>query len=378
MTEPSPKPPKDDDRHPASWSFNRRSLELQPVSDEALAAQRAKVDAIMDAIFGPSSSDNEDAELGVELDDRVMASMVTQRLRTIFVIALTAARQDSAAESRNRLPCGHVAANIGDTGACEACNDMAAKYEQGRAEMREVAEAAREVVRQANLFWEGDGNPADFELATDQLAVSLRAISTHTEQGDTPETGKTMQERFNDGDMPTPTPTNDQEQSRVLSIDQIKAIARQRHAMTGYAGQKYEHHLQQVENILVEFGHTNYVWRAAAWLHDAIEDTGTTRGEVEKWCGRKVANLVWAVTGIGPNRKARNQSIYDKLALFPAACVLKIADRIANVEQTYLDGRADLGRMYLNEADEFGRVVEAHVPLEMCQRLNAALDRMRQ
>lgn len=160
-----------------------------------------------------------------------------------------------------------------------------------------------------------------------------------------------------------------------MILEQVREIARERHIMTRYAGQRYEHHLQTVENILVEFDHTNYVWRAAAWLHDAIEDTGTTRGEVEKWCGQTVGDLVWAVTGVGPNRKARNQSIYDKLVLYPAACVLKIADRIANVEQISIN-KMELGKMYLNEAVEFGRVVKENVPEEMYQRLNVALNKL--
>ena len=47
--------------------------------------------------------------------------------------------------------------------------------------------------------------------------------------------------------------------------------------------------------------------------------------------GVHVADLVWAVTGVGANRKERNQSIYDKIKNYPMAAVLKTADRIADL-----------------------------------------------
>lgn len=101
----------------------------------------------------------------------------------------------------------------------------------------------------------------------------------------------------------------------------------------------YTHHLQDVENVLVRFGWNTPHMRAAAWLHDVVEDTRGRPNEVrvrniEELFGEEIANLVNAVTSEdGPNRKTRNALTYPKIrAAGLEAVALKLADRIANVE----------------------------------------------
>jgi (p)ppGpp synthase/HD superfamily hydrolase len=48
--------------------------------------------------------------------------------------------------------------------------------------------------------------------------------------------------------------------------------------------------------------------------------------------GPHVTNLVWAVTGVGKNRKERNECAYGRMEQLPEALILKLADRIANAE----------------------------------------------
>ncbi len=114
------------------------------------------------------------------------------------------------------------------------------------------------------------------------------------------------------------------------------------YATEKHAGQKYgEHpytvHLQAVRDVLRWAGfHDGHPLTIAAWLHDTIEDTDATREDVAARFGDDVADLVWAVTGIGKNRKERNAAAYAKIReaqsrFFPATN-LKLADRIANVE----------------------------------------------
>jgi hypothetical protein len=68
----------------------------------------------------------------------------TYYLRRIF---MAEARREGA----ELLSCGHAAANIGGTGLCEACQDIAAAREQGRSERQildeAVVEAARETLK---------------------------------------------------------------------------------------------------------------------------------------------------------------------------------------------------------------------------------------
>lgn len=69
--------------------------------------------------------------------------------------------------------------------------------------------------------------------------------------------------------------------------------------------------------------------RLPGW-HDVVEDTKTPLSEIETLFGRNVAALVNAVSGVGKTRKERNASAYIKLAAYPRAVPLKLADRIAN------------------------------------------------
>jgi len=102
----------------------------------------------------------------------------------------------------------------------------------------------------------------------------------------------------------------------------------------------YTHHLQAVEQVLIRFCFQNDEnLRAAAWLHDVVEDTQGKANEVrardlEELFNEDVANLVSAVTSEnGPNRKTRNALTYPKIRETGArAIALKLADRIANVE----------------------------------------------
>lgn len=100
----------------------------------------------------------------------------------------------------------------------------------------------------------------------------------------------------------------------------------------------------------------------AAYLHDVVEDTACTLAEVERNFGEDVAQLVWAVTGVGENRKARNASIYEKLVSCPLAKNLKVADRIANLAPRDVGMRDKKRAMYLTERREFESAVAGADP----------------
>lgn len=111
-------------------------------------------------------------------------------------------------------------------------------------------------------------------------------------------------------------------------------------AELAHAGQRYNDevpystHLQAVVNVLARFDSTEPVMVCAAWLHDTIEDTGTSYNDIGSRFGSDVADLVFAVTSeLGRNRKERNMRTYPKIRAGGYwALRLKLADRIANVE----------------------------------------------
>lgn len=95
----------------------------------------------------------------------------------------------------------------------------------------------------------------------------------------------------------------------------------------------YTYHLHQVVAVLSRFGFTDSVIVCAGFLHDAIEDTNRSYNDIKRRFGEDVAELVYAVSSeLGRNREDRNKKTYPKIKGNCRATILKLADRIANVE----------------------------------------------
>jgi len=154
-----------------------------------------------------------------------------------------------------------------------------------------------------------------------------------------------------------------------------KAAAIAAHGDQRYGNKPYWRHLQDVEDVLKDFGFVSSDYQAAAWLHDVVEDTAITIDDIHNQFGKEVSRLVWAVTGEGHNRRARQASIMKKLHNTKEACPLKLADRIANLEAAVQEGNVQ-GKfaMYHKEQAEFAKVVQKHVPAEMWDRLVRLFD----
>lgn len=96
----------------------------------------------------------------------------------------------------------------------------------------------------------------------------------------------------------------------------------------------------------------------AMWLHDSIEDTNTTRDELEEHFGTDLADIVEAVSGTGSNRQEKLDSIVSKVEEHPDALIVKLCDRIANTRSSaasyYASNQpAGLFLMYVNEFPMF-------------------------
>ena len=120
----------------------------------------------------------------------------------------------------------------------------------------------------------------------------------------------------------------------------------------------YEKHLQDVVDILIRFGFSGkYI--IAAWLHDIIEDTAISYNKIKRQYGLEVAEMVYGVTDeLGRNRAEKKAKTLPKTASIPGSPVLKVADRIANIE---MGGKVD---MYVNEFDEFKTALFASLPAD--------------
>jgi (p)ppGpp synthase/HD superfamily hydrolase len=120
-----------------------------------------------------------------------------------------------------------------------------------------------------------------------------------------------------------------------------------------YGDWPYSFHLESVRFVLRDYGiEDNHPLAHAAWLHDTLEDTSVTFNDLLHCFGGTVAGLANAVTGVGPNRAARNADAYRKIQRTDDAVVLKLADRIANVEFSKANSQRKY-HMYQTEWDGF-------------------------
>jgi guanosine-3',5'-bis(diphosphate) 3'-pyrophosphohydrolase len=131
-----------------------------------------------------------------------------------------------------------------------------------------------------------------------------------------------------------------------------------------YGDKPYLHHLMQVAMVLPRFGfHPGVGSEAdqqrarnlilAAAMHDVVEDTSCTREDVAEVFGEAVALLVYAVSNEpGKNRRERHAKTHHKLIEIADAMILKLADRIANIETCHATKSPLLG-MYRREWPDF-------------------------
>jgi len=117
------------------------------------------------------------------------------------------------------------------------------------------------------------------------------------------------------------------------TLYKAQRFAREAHKGQKYGKHRYTYHLSKVCHE-VEFFAFPRKLMVAAWLHDTLEDTKTTKKDLEKSFGKDITDLVWAVTDEpGKNRKERMQKTLPKIkkaGFF--AIALKLCDRIANVK----------------------------------------------
>src|SRR5271155_988695 len=125
-------------------------------------------------------------------------------------------------------------------------------------------------------------------------------------------------------------------------VSEAADLAARRHngmQRKGRGGEPYINHLAEVANLLAaatDGADAELV--AAGWLHDAIEDTGTTQAELAQVFGERVAGLVVEVTDdmTLPRSERRWLQIVDAPHKSPVAKLIKIADKISNIRARVL------------------------------------------
>ena len=132
-------------------------------------------------------------------------------------------------------------------------------------------------------------------------------------------------------------------------MEKARYFAIASHGNQTYEGLPYFYHLEEVVDILIEFGFTQDAYMMAGYCHDILEDCPISYNDIKENFGLEVAEIVYCVTDeLGRNRKERKLKTYPKIATNRKAIIVKLADRIANMRNT-----GSMLDMYKKEHSEF-------------------------
>lgn len=152
--------------------------------------------------------------------------------------------------------------------------------------------------------------------------------------------------------------------STVRLVDSAFACAERCHgSQRRPGGEPYREHLLQVLEILViGAGVIEPDTLVAAVLHDVVEDTPCGLDEVRSRFGEDVAAIVaWVTHGageIGESRAVSRRRYLERLAHAPPAAILvKLADRLSNVQ------RLDTHPLPASQVRYYRETIEHVVPL---------------
>ena len=140
---------------------------------------------------------------------------------------------------------------------------------------------------------------------------------------------------------------------RITKLKEAAYFAISKHGNQTYDGYPYYYHLEQVVDVLKEFGYTEDLYLISGYLHDVIEDGDASYNDIKKLFGEDVAEIVYAVTDeLGRNRKERKEKTLPKIFSNQDAIIIKLADRIANMRNSK-KMKKDLNKMYQKEYETF-------------------------
>lgn len=145
--------------------------------------------------------------------------------------------------------------------------------------------------------------------------------------------------------------TKPETRKKVEFMLKVIEFAAKYHHGQMYGDVSYMEHLHHVNEIAQRFELSTDI-QIAAYLHDILEDTTCTFERIWMEFGWNIALLIFLVTDEpGTNRIERKEKTYPKTATRLDAVLLKLCDRIANVESS-LETNPKLFQMYKKEQHE--------------------------
>lgn len=163
---------------------------------------------------------------------------------------------------------------------------------------------------------------------------------------------------------------------RLTLLDEAKYLAISLHGAQTYDGYPYYYHLEEVVDVLKEFGFTEDKYMISGYLHDSIEDGATSYQKIKRKFGEEIAEIVYCVTDeLGRNRKERKTKTYPKINGNRDAVIVKLADRIANMRNS-IKNDSPQKEMYMDEYIEFRNALSIHTEDNELQEMWMELDNL--
>ena len=160
-------------------------------------------------------------------------------------------------------------------------------------------------------------------------------------------------------------------------VELAREFAIKMHGYQMYGQSPYVQHLDEVHNVLANYNETH---RTGSFLHDLVEDTKVTKADIATRFGVFMSDLIDILSDEeGVNRKERKAKTYAKMKLVKGDLIIalgiKLADRIANIENGLKHKNFKLLKMYFKEREAFKDAVyrEGHYQ-ELWARLENAFD----
>lgn len=127
-----------------------------------------------------------------------------------------------------------------------------------------------------------------------------------------------------------------------------------------YTGEPYWQHPMEVMQILERYDAPPVV-RAAAMLHDVLEDTPVTMDQLTAEFGIAVSTLVMEVTDVsapedGNRAQRKRKDLVHLSKASPWAAMIKLADMISNT-RSIVEHDPDFARVYLLEKEDLLKVL---------------------
>ncbi|MBZ0187091.1 MAG: hypothetical protein K8F91_12660 [Candidatus Obscuribacterales bacterium] len=127
----------------------------------------------------------------------------------------------------------------------------------------------------------------------------------------------------------------------TITLRQLRKWCSQAHGAQTYGSHPYSFHLGAVEAVAIRFGFLSRTVRMACWAHDVLEDTTKLAEDmIAVGFPYRVVQIAEAVKDEpGETREEKKLNTYPKIAADRLALIVKLCDRIANVESSRMNSR---------------------------------------